>query len=1052
MTFHFDGGDILVILVSAVLFFLARRFDKNTKTYEKVRRYADKAKGELDGIVQERLQSLKDLAVDLEVQEQTNRTILERAGSAREEILSKAEELEDRVEKIEAHERALEDLNDLALRVDENLSRLKDESEYVDKVGMRLAEIHSRFDSFAEKDSERFSRFRQEALGLFGEELKSLETGMEETGRQLAMFRENLENLNVRQVQESERRISVYREELEQAEEQFRARLDKVADEGSRLEDEALTSLKDKIESRGRQLEESWKGGMSKLKNHVAHTSQDIQGQISDVKLSMEKMSGEYRDMESRLSKTVETFRTGLEKLRGRLEGILEEKETSLLEGFEKRQVEYRKTVEERFTRIEGFISDMDTLAENLKLSQQQTLAKIQDEFSLFDRQMTERRNMERAQVEEDAAALRQDMVELEEGLDELKARAYDNVSEKLQVFEDDFFADLKNRNDQMRSSMEDWQEKTEEELDHLGKKAVREREEMEMRHSAELKEELAALQSGIFGQFGQFQEQVDSFRENLSSRISVSEGDVARFREEARQQIQMDRDAMMEEFDKTYDAFRREVDGKFAKAGKTIAQRLSGFDGDIDTRQKALEAEFLAVREDLGNWKDRFAVQIDEALRSTEDRISSMEGDFNVSMTELQDEFRGKTEQLVMESEEQRAALRREIELRSEEVANLSAEITRKTRDSLDAYKEMSETFLFDFQKNSRDVRDEVEQKVRELRQSVQESREKAESTRREMIEHTDREYARLTNNLDEIEKKQRQFITETQVFKRADELKDALEYDISELGRQLEGVTRRRDEVAAINETYEKAIRLYGEVNEKMDRFLSGQKKVESLENRIAGIDSLSENVNHKLSRISETNDTLQELHIRIKQLENLQGDLDARYQRLAEKNRVLDAATEGVDANFDRVVELDTRIAGLLKQIEPLKKSVEDTLQKQKFLETGKSKMDTAVARLERLNKDIDEMDKQIDGMQRAREWLADIETRMTAVNEEAQQNVRLLEGLAKKDNRRKKSGSPDMDIRDAVIKLSRQGWDNERIARSTKLGLGEVQLILGMASRD
>ena len=50
MTFSFDGGDILVLLAVLIALFLFRRFDKTSRSLEKVRRYTNKVKRELDSI------------------------------------------------------------------------------------------------------------------------------------------------------------------------------------------------------------------------------------------------------------------------------------------------------------------------------------------------------------------------------------------------------------------------------------------------------------------------------------------------------------------------------------------------------------------------------------------------------------------------------------------------------------------------------------------------------------------------------------------------------------------------------------------------------------------------------------------------------------------------------------------------------------------------------------------------------------------------------------------------------------------------------------------
>ncbi|MDT8298329.1 MAG: hypothetical protein RQ801_08530, partial [Spirochaetaceae bacterium] len=446
MTFNFDGGDILILILVGIAFILSRRFDKTGRSLEKVRRYAEKSKSELDAIVRERELGLKDLAVDLEVQEKTNREILARADAAREEILSRAEELETRVEKIEMHERALEDLNDLAIRVDENLVRLKDESAYVDQVGSRLSDMKEKFASIVEKDADRFASFRQEMLGNFKNELEAMSTGLEESGRQLSLYRETLEGLSARRDEEVNDKLSVFRDDLETIEEDFRERLRKVAEEGSRLEDDAFTALNEKIHSRSERLKNNWLGGMNELKDNVATTASEIQDMLNEAKTSMDIAGNEFRETEERLKGDAGEMEKTMQELREKMEHLVESKENELLESVEVRQNEYRRTVEDRFERIEGFIKDMDTVAESLRSSQTQTVREVDEAFTAFDVEMTERRELERTRIEEDSAALRQDMSDLERGLDELKLRAYDNVSEKLQVFEDEFFTDLKNR------------------------------------------------------------------------------------------------------------------------------------------------------------------------------------------------------------------------------------------------------------------------------------------------------------------------------------------------------------------------------------------------------------------------------------------------------------------------------------------------------------------------------------------------------------------------------------------------------------------------------
>lgn len=50
-------------------------------------------------------------------------------------------------------------------------------------------------------------------------------------------------------------------------------------------------------------------------------------------------------------------------------------------------------------------------------------------------------------------------MKAIDAGIDDLKAKAYTNVSEKLKMFEDDFFADLAKRSEAINLSFDQWKD-----------------------------------------------------------------------------------------------------------------------------------------------------------------------------------------------------------------------------------------------------------------------------------------------------------------------------------------------------------------------------------------------------------------------------------------------------------------------------------------------------------------------------------------------------------------------------------------------------------------
>jgi DNA-binding NarL/FixJ family response regulator len=91
--------------------------------------------------------------------------------------------------------------------------------------------------------------------------------------------------------------------------------------------------------------------------------------------------------------------------------------------------------------------------------------------------------------------------------------------------------------------------------------------------------------------------------------------------------------------------------------------------------------------------------------------------------------------------------------------------------------------------------------------------------------------------------------------------------------------------------------------------------------------------------------------------------------------------------------------------------------------------------------------------METLAKAREWLARTETRLMEINNETQQKIKLFGTLSKRDRGLRKSpGSPDLSTREVVVKLAREGWKSDEIARQTKLSQGEVELILELTPKS
>jgi DNA repair exonuclease SbcCD ATPase subunit len=210
----------------------------------------------------------------------------------------------------------------------------------------------------------------------------------------------------------------------------------------------------------------------------------------------------------------------------------------------------------------------------------------------------------------------------------------------------------------------------------------------------------------------------------------------------------------------------------------------------------------------------------------------------------------------------------------------------------------------------------------------------------------------------------------------------------------------------------------------------------------------------VEEKLRAVRNSEDIVEGMQVQLRKLEDAMSAAEEKYQRLEKKNEVLEETTGSIERNFKALEETEDALrrcsSGLEKSSEELE-SLRPAIEK---LAGANEKAKDTMGKLELLDTELKAVEDRIEKMQVAREWLARAETRFTEINKQANEQVKLLEAIAKDDGKAPKSGkgAPTIAARENVIKLARSGWGVEEIARSLKLSRGEVDLILEIGLKD
>jgi DNA repair exonuclease SbcCD ATPase subunit len=316
--------------------------------------------------------------------------------------------------------------------------------------------------------------------------------------------------------------------------------------------------------------------------------------------------------------------------------------------------------------------------------------------------------------------------------------------------------------------------------------------------------------------------------------------------------------------------------------------------------------------------------------------------------------------------------------------------------------------------------------------------------------LDETENRVTGLSGSLEALGRALKDFKTQTQVFEKADELKLNLERSMDTLKAELSRVEEHRTETAKLETDFIKVRRLEDEVNTKMTNFLVEKSRLDAMEKDFERLIATSLRVEERLKEVTGADDTLQKIQVAMRKLEDAITAAEDRYQRVESKNQVLEETNHGIEQNFKIMGETELALRKCRENIDTAEDDLDSLRPAIEDLAAASEKARQTEEKLRDIDTNLTAIEERIEKMQTARQWLANAETRFDELNREANEKLNLMKDVLKGDKKGMEigKGAPPISVRENVVRLARQGWGPEEIARNLKISRGEVELILEM----
>ncbi|MBN2441674.1 MAG: hypothetical protein JXJ04_10010, partial [Spirochaetales bacterium] len=437
--------------------------------------------------------------------------------------------------------------------------------------------------------------------------------------------------------------------------------------------------------------------------DQIDGVSEDIKFRMKNIKKDLQECSC---DLLGKIDEFKHTFSDDLSNASTELESVIIKK-------VDKRISDYEKDASYRFDKLEQVQTDIESLEQGLRDLMEIKKEELKSDFSEFITHLDEKKKEEREYTNKILSEIRVEIQNLEEEVHELKAKAYQSVSEKLKVFEDDFFTDLKSRNQDMEKSIEEWRSSVKEKLQLLAAQHEQGRLEIEEKYNAEIQTEMSGLEAKTKELFTLFKKQ---WKETLSGEFKTYKSEFSQNSVEFKKEV----DDILLEIKNNFSSQRDSITKEADKEREIITEEIASLNVKIDAYKSDFDRNTEDYKEEVKNIildiKDNFTSQRDTIIKEAHEESKIIDNEIlslNTKLDEYKEEFYRNTKDLKDEVKDIIADITNNFASRRDTIIKETNEESKIIDEEITSLKMKLEAYKTEFNKNTEDYKEEVEDMI---------------------------------------------------------------------------------------------------------------------------------------------------------------------------------------------------------------------------------------------------------------------------------------------------------------------------------------------------
>ncbi|MBQ0167134.1 MAG: hypothetical protein KBT02_08510 [Treponema sp.] len=922
---------------------------------------------------------------------------------------------------------------DFTARNAELLEKLSSQSrQLADELESQKTMLEKTISDFQNQLAVDFSSKREELERQLAEHEEAFNEKLTAAESSVASFKQSFDS-------ESSSVLDYARNELKRMSDEQQSRLDAL-EQGRTSFDEEFAALKSRLEADNASLKEKLETESSSVAEQAASVNAALTGQIASMRDTLSEQVTQFREkLEGALSADSAQYADKQQKFFTEIENQLEQCKSDVLY---------------RFERLNTSTEEIDGLENALREAMAAARQRVDSDFARFTQGQNERQATFESDIASRNDALSTRLHGLEGELNDLKEKAYGSVSEKLKLFEDQFFSDLSKRSGAMEESMLQWQRDVNGKLSEISNQYEDSRRATEEKYGEQMKIELSGVQDRLKEQTARLEDLIKNSEKTLQERINNTEYGFRAFIEQQRVELENAKNSASEYLKNELTSYNTQADEILKRYERDINAQLEQIAQNVGASQEKADSQVQAVLTDFSTWRDRMNAQFEDTKSLFSEKLGSLDQNASDLISQVQQSFTTDLADFNRKIAEDQNTMTVRLDDVKKDMQAAFSDYEIRSKGVIEDLQRNYDEMLSQVQHNINETNIDSEQKLRALKDMVQDIRTRTDDVQDKLLGKIQADANALNLSLDAVDKRLKEYMAQTQIIDKVEEHKVKLEDQLTSLRAEITKFDNFKQTAADVDQQINKIRKAEEAISMNAQKFTAEKKRMDLMEADFNKLMSLSSTMDQKITELQNSHDDLQLIQADIRKFQDALSDITGQYDRLDKKAPVLEQTINDVDKSFETLKNLEKHLSTCYEQTSQFPEKIGELQGNvSRLLEAG-PKIGDAVKKLSSLDAIIKNAENHIADLTSKNEWLARTEGRLQEISKGADSQLQLLKSITSRADNADVSpaGAPPIAVRENVITLAHKGWSATQISNALKLSQSEVELILDYYGKD